>query len=141
MSTKKFSESADAPIHPGEILFLEYMEPLGLSQNRLAEDIGVPPRRINEIVNGKRGITADTAVRFARYFDTTENFWMNLQSLYELESVNSEMRTKILQGIRQSPGKPDSSASQNPAAGKYPRVAEKAAEYTMPKRNRKSQKP
>jgi addiction module HigA family antidote len=137
MSTKNYSESADAPIHPGEILFLEYMEPFGLSQNRLAEDIGVPPRRINEIVNGKRGITADTAVRLARYFDTTENFWMNLQSLYERESVNSETRTKILQGIRQSPGKPDSNAPRNPAAGSYPRVAEDAAEYTIPKRNRK----
>lgn len=137
MSTKKFSESAAAPIHPGEILFLEYMEPLGLSQNRLAEDLGVPPRRINEIVNGKRGITADTAVRFARYFDTTENFWMNLQSLYELESLNSETRTKILQGIRQGTGNRDTNAPRNPGAGKYPRVAEDAAEYTIPKRNRK----
>jgi addiction module HigA family antidote len=137
MSTKKFSESDETPIHPGEIRFLEYMKPFGLSQNRLAEDLGVPPRRINEIVNGKRGITADTAVRLARYFDTTENFWMNLQSLYELESVNSETRTKILQAIRQSPGKPDSNAPRNPAAGKYPKVAEDAAEYSIPERNRK----
>jgi addiction module HigA family antidote len=73
------------PIHPGEILMLEYLEPLGLSQHRVAVAIGVPPRRINEIVHGKRGITADTALRLARYFGTSERFWLNLQSRYELE--------------------------------------------------------
>ena len=73
------------PIHPGEILMLEYLEPLGVTQHRVAVAIGVPPRRINEIVHGKRGITADTALRLARYFGTSERFWLNLQSRYELE--------------------------------------------------------
>lgn len=73
------------PIHPGEILQTEYLEPLGVTQHRLAVAIGVPPRRINEIVHGKRGITADTALRLARYFGTSERFWLNLQSRYELE--------------------------------------------------------
>jgi addiction module HigA family antidote len=73
------------PIHPGEILMLDYLEPLGVTQHRVAVAIGVPPRRINEIVHGKRGITADTALRLARYFGTSERFWLNLQSRYELE--------------------------------------------------------
>lgn len=73
------------PVHPGEILLLEFLEPLELSQYRLAKDISVPPRRINEIVHGKRGITADTALRLARYFGNTEGFWMNLQARYDLE--------------------------------------------------------
>lgn len=73
------------PIHPGEVLMLDYLEPLGITQHRVAIAIGVPPRRINEIVHGKRGITADTALRLARYFGTSERFWLNLQSRYELE--------------------------------------------------------
>jgi addiction module HigA family antidote len=73
------------PVHPGEILMLEYLEPLGVTQHHVAVAIGVPPRRINEIVHGKRGITADTALRLARYFGTSERFWLNLQSRYELE--------------------------------------------------------
>ena len=73
------------PIHPGEILLLEFLEPLGVSQYRLAKDISVPPRRINEIVKGKRSITANTALRLARYFATSERFWLNLQSHYDLE--------------------------------------------------------
>ena len=74
-----------APIHPGEILMEEFLEPLAVSQNRLAVAIGVPPRRINEIVHGKRRITADTALRLARYFGTTDRFWLNLQIRYDLE--------------------------------------------------------
>jgi len=74
-----------APIHPGEVLLVEYLEPLGVTQHRLAVSIGVPPRRINEIVHGKRRITADTALRMARYFGTSERFWMNLQGRYDLE--------------------------------------------------------
>jgi addiction module HigA family antidote len=74
-----------APIHPGEVLMADFLEPLGLSQYRLAHDISVPPRRINEIVHGKRGITADTALRLARYFGTTERFWLNLQARFDLE--------------------------------------------------------
>ena len=68
------------PIHPGEILLEEYLKPLDISQYRLAKDISVPPRRINEIVHGKRSITADTALRLARYFGTSERFWLNLQT-------------------------------------------------------------
>ena len=73
------------PIHPGDILMEEFLEPLAVSQNRLAVAIGVPPRRINEIVHGKRRITADTALRLARYFGTTDRFWLNLQIRYDLE--------------------------------------------------------
>jgi len=72
-------------MHPGEILMEEFLEPLGISQYRLAKDISVPPRRINEIVHGKRSITADTALRLARYFGTTERFWLNLQIRFDLE--------------------------------------------------------
>lgn len=72
------------PIHPGEVLMQDFIEGFGITQNRLAVAIGVPPRRINEIVHGKRGISADTAIRLARYFGTSEEFWMNLQSHYEL---------------------------------------------------------
>lgn len=78
--TKKLS-----PIHPGEILLDEFIKPLGITQYRLAKDINVPPRRINEIVHGKRSISADTALRLARYFGTSEQFWLNLQSRYDLE--------------------------------------------------------
>ncbi len=80
-----------APIHPGEVLQVEYLEPLGVTQHRLAVAIGVPPRRINEIVHGKRGITADTALRLARYFGTSERFWLNLQSRYELETERERL--------------------------------------------------
>ena len=73
------------PIHPGEVLLAEYLEPLSVTQHRLAVAIGVPPRRINEIVHGKRRISADTALRLARYFGTTERFWLNLQSRHDLE--------------------------------------------------------
>ncbi|HUA74709.1 MAG TPA: HigA family addiction module antitoxin [Solirubrobacteraceae bacterium] len=73
------------PIHPGEVLMLEYLQPLGVTQHRLAVAIGVPPRRINEIVHGKRRITTDTALRLARYFGTSERFWLNLQDRYDIE--------------------------------------------------------
>jgi addiction module HigA family antidote len=73
------------PIHPGEILMEEFLVPMGITQYRLAKDISVPPRRINEIVHGKRAISADTALRLARYFGTTERFWMNLQTRYDME--------------------------------------------------------
>src|ERR671919_2514705 len=74
-----------APVHPGEILREEFLVPLGITQYRLAKDISVPPRRINEIVHGARRITADTALRLARYFGTSERFWLNLQTRYDLE--------------------------------------------------------
>lgn len=73
------------PIHPGEVLLEEFLEPMGISQYRLAKAIHVPARRINEIVKGLRGITADTALRLSRYFGSSERFWMNLQARYELE--------------------------------------------------------
>jgi len=83
--TTTSQRAAYPPIHPGEVLLTDYLEPLGVTQHRLAVAIGVPPRRINEIVHGKRGITADTALRLARFFGTSERFWLNLQSRYEIE--------------------------------------------------------
>ena len=80
MATRKLS-----PVHPGEILEEEFLSPLGVSQYRLAKGTSVPPRRINEIVRGSRAISADTALRLARYFGTTERFWLNLQAHYDLE--------------------------------------------------------
>jgi addiction module HigA family antidote len=83
------------PIHPGEILMKDFIDGFGITQNKLAVSIGVPPRRINEIVHGKRGITADTAIRLARYFGTSEEFWMNLQSHYELRRERRALRDKV----------------------------------------------
>ncbi len=74
-----------APVHPGEVLLEEFLGPLGISQYRLALDISVPPRRINEIVHGKRSVSADTALRLARYFGTSERFWLNLQTQFDLD--------------------------------------------------------
>ena len=73
------------PIHPGEILMEEFLQPMGISQYRVAKDISVPPRRINEIVHGKRSITADTALRLGRFFSMSPQFWLNLQTRYDLE--------------------------------------------------------
>lgn len=84
-----------APIHPGEILLEEYLEPMGISQYRLAKDISVPPRRINEIVHGIRAITADTALRLARYFGTSERFWLNLQTRYDLEVEKDRLGARL----------------------------------------------
>jgi addiction module HigA family antidote len=83
------------PIHPGEILLLEFLQPLGISQYRLAKDIGVPPRRINEIVKGSRSITTNTALRLARYFQTSERFWINLQSHYALEVERDRLGSSL----------------------------------------------
>lgn len=83
------------PIHPGEVLMEDFIEGFGITQNKLAVSIGVPPRRINEIVHGKRGITADTAIRLARYFGTSEEFWMNLQSHYELRTERRALGGQI----------------------------------------------
>ena len=85
------------PIHPGEILLEEFLKPMGLSQNRLALSIGVPPRRINEIVLGKRGITADTALRLAQVFGTSVQFWMGLQDEYELREAREEIKNQLEQ--------------------------------------------
>ena len=78
--------------HPGDVLLEEFLEPMGLSQNAIARDMGVPPRRINEIVLGKRGITADTAIRLAKRFKTSEQFWMSLQAEYDLEEARKSLR-------------------------------------------------
>lgn len=83
------------PIHPGEILLEEFLKPMAISQYRLAKDTSVPPRRINEIVHEKRGISADTALRLARYFGTSENFWMNLQSRYDLQCEKRKLKSRL----------------------------------------------
>ena len=84
-----------APIHPGEILLEEFLDPMGISQYRLAKDTSVPPRRINEIVHGKRGITADTGLRLARYFGTSDRFWLNLQTGYDLEVERDRLADRL----------------------------------------------
>ncbi len=83
------------PVHPGEILLEEFLEPLRLTQYRLAKGLGVPPRRINEIVHGKRAITADTALRLARFFGTSERFWLNLQTAYDLEVERDRLKERL----------------------------------------------
>lgn len=89
-----------APIHPGEVLLADFLEPLALSQYRLALDITVPPRRINEIVHGKRAISADTALRLARYFGTTDRFWLNLQARFDLEQQRDLLGTRLAKEVR-----------------------------------------
>jgi len=79
-------------VHPGEVLLEEFLVPMNLSQNALAREIGVPPRRVNEIVLGKRGVSADTAIRLARFFSTSEQFWMGLQADYDLEEARRGMK-------------------------------------------------
>ncbi len=83
------------PVHPGEVLLEEFLKPMALSQNRLALDIGVPPRRINEIVLGKRGITADTALRLGRYFKMSPQFWLGLQMDYDLDVTADELERRL----------------------------------------------
>lgn len=84
-----------APVHPGEILKFEFLEPMGLSQNKLAKALNVSPRRISEIVNAKRSVTADTAMRLGRFFDTTPAFWLNIQKRYDLDLAEDEIREVI----------------------------------------------
>jgi antitoxin HigA-1 len=84
-----------APVHRGEVLLEEFLEPLALSQYRLAKDIHVPPRRINEIVHGTRGISADTALRLARYLGTSERFWLNLQAQFDLDMEHDRIGDRI----------------------------------------------
>jgi len=96
MSSKKME-----PVHPGEILLEEFLIPMGLSQNRLALDIRVPARRINEIVQGKRRITADTALRLARYFDTSARFWLGLQIDYDLDVAEDKVADRLDKEIQQ----------------------------------------
>ena len=88
------------PVPPGEILLEEFLKPLGISQYRLAKEISVPPRRINEIVHGKRAISADTALRLSRYFRTSERFWMNLQARYDLEIERDRLGDRLKKEVR-----------------------------------------
>jgi len=95
MGTKKIP-----PIHPGEILLEDFLEPMGISQYKLSKDISVPPRRINEIVQGKRSISADTALRLSRYFGLSERFWLNLQSRYDLEVEKDKLDVRLAKEVR-----------------------------------------
>jgi len=92
------------PVHPGEVLLEEFLEPMELSQYRLAKDISVPPRRINEIVHGQRSITADTALRLSRYFGTSERFWLNLQTGYDLEVERDRLGDRLESEVLQRAG-------------------------------------
>ncbi|MBI4661332.1 MAG: HigA family addiction module antidote protein [Verrucomicrobia bacterium] len=92
------------PVHPGEILLEDFLKPLGISQYRLAHDIHVPLRRVNEIVLERRGISADTALRLARYFNTTPQFWLNLQSRYELDTARLASEKTIEKTIQPAAG-------------------------------------
>lgn len=83
------------PIHPGEVLLEDFLKPLGISQYRLAKDLRVPPRRINEIVHGTRAISADTALRLSRYFGTTDRFWLNIQARHDLEVEKDRVGDRI----------------------------------------------
>ena len=89
-----------APIHPGEILVEEFLAPLGISQYRLAKDISVPVRRINEIVHGQRSITADTALRLGRYFNMSPQFWLNLQAHFDLEEAEEKIGDRLDEEVR-----------------------------------------
>ena len=89
------------PIHPGEVLFEEFLKPMGISQNQLGRDLGVSPRRINEIIHGKRSVTADTALRLARYFGTSPQFWLGLQMDYDLDVAEDTLSQRIIKEVRQ----------------------------------------
>ena len=93
-----------APVHPGEILLEEFLDPMGISQYRLAKDISVSPRRINEIAHGQRAITADTALRLSRYFGTSERFWLNLQTGYDLEIEKDRLGKRLEVEVLQRAG-------------------------------------
>ena len=88
------------PVTPGEVLLEEFIKPLGISQYQVAKDVGVPPRRINEIVLGKRAVTADTALRLARYFGTSERFWLNLQARHDLEIGRDRLGGRLQKEVR-----------------------------------------
>jgi len=95
------------PVHPGEILLEEFLRPMGISQYRLAKDISVPPRRINEIVHGKRSVTADTALRLSRYFGMSDRFWLNLQTHYDLEVERDRLAGRLdIEVKTRAPGHP-----------------------------------
>gem|GEM_PF-523673 len=99
------------PIHPGEILLEEFLSPLNISQYKLAKDISVPPRRINEIILGKRSISADNALRLSRYFGLSERFWLNLQSRYDLEIEKEKLHNKAIPLDDKNQASPEMGAS------------------------------
>ena len=88
-----------APVHPGEVLLEDFLKPMGISQYRLAKDISVPPRRINEIVHGKRAVTADTGLRLSRFFGTSERFWLNLQTRHDLEVEKDRLGEQLTREV------------------------------------------
>lgn len=94
MSTKRL-----APVHPGEILLEDFLVPLGLTQYALARGLSVPPRRINEIVLGKRAVSADTALRLGRFFGTSERFWLNLQTIYDVAIERDRLRSRLAREV------------------------------------------
>lgn len=93
------NEQKMPPVHPGEILLEDFMKPLGITQYRLAKEMNIYPRRVNEIVHGKRAITANTALRLARFFGTSAEVWMNLQAYYDLEVARDEVEAQILEEV------------------------------------------
>jgi len=104
MNDERNPAGGPGPIHPGEILLEEFLRPLDLSQNRLGQDLGVPPQRVGDIVRGRRGITADTALRLACYFGTTPQFWLNLQSRFELDTARQQhLSERIAAEVRPRP--------------------------------------
>ena len=100
MKVKKMVEREYPPIHPGEILLEEFLKPMGISQYRLAKDVSVDPRRINEIVLGKRAISADTALRLGRFFGTSPRFWLNLQAHYDLEREVGKLGDRLEREVK-----------------------------------------
>lgn len=100
------------PVHPGEILMQEFLEPMGLSQYRVAKDTSVPPRRINEIVHGKRAVTADTALRLARFFGTSERFWLELQVQHDLEVEKERLGDRLESEVKPWTGAGDAGAGE-----------------------------
>ena len=92
------------PVHPGELLNEEFLKPMNISQNKLGRDLGVSPRRINEIVHGKRGVTADTALRLSTYFGNSASFWLGLQMDYDLDVAKDTLSSKIYKEVQQLAG-------------------------------------
>ena len=124
-----------APVHPGEILFEEFMKPLGISQYRLAKDISVPPRRINEIVLRKRSVTADTALRLSLFFGTSEQFWLNLQSEFDLDTERDRLGSRLVREVTRFKPAPVASAVRLAAAG-YSRTSAKISRRRASARKR-----
>lgn len=109
------------PVHPGEVLLEEFLKPMSITQYRLAKDISVPPRRVNEIVLHKRGITADTALRLGRYFGTSEQFWLNLQSEYDLDVERDRLGDRLESEVVELPASSPSRARPPARRGSAPR--------------------